>query len=365
MENNRCDLIIIGAGLTGLSLAYYLKDRNWSIKILEARDRIGGRIHTIRSAGFAPTEMGATWLGQKHTDLLELLRALDIDIFEQQLGQTAIYEPISTSPPQLVRLPPNDAPSYRIKHGTSTLIQQLAESIKNSCDLHLEQAVQSIEVSEKSVSVRTKTQSFECKKVVATIPPFLLLKNIHLQPPLPAAMQKVMRQTHTWMGESIKVGLHYSTPFWRAKNLSGTIFSSVGPISELYDHSNFEDNQYALKGFLNSSYYTLTKDERLQLVLRQLRKYFGLLADDYLAYEEAIWRKEDFTYQAYEDHVLPHQNNGHSVFRQQYFNGKFFVAGSETATAFPGYMNGAVSSARLVADFLLEATDKPITNLCE
>lgn len=39
------------------------------------------------------------------------------------------------------------------------------------------------------------------------------------------------------MGESIKVGLTYATPFWREKS-SETIFSNVGPIPEMYDYSN-------------------------------------------------------------------------------------------------------------------------------
>ena len=39
------------------------------------------------------------------------------------------------------------------------------------------------------------------------------------------------------MGESIKVGLTYATPLEREKS-SETIFSNVGPIPEMYDHSN-------------------------------------------------------------------------------------------------------------------------------
>ena len=64
------DIIIIGAGLTGLALAYFLRDKKLSIRILEARDRIGGRIHTVREKGLTPMEMGATWLGKKHVTLV-------------------------------------------------------------------------------------------------------------------------------------------------------------------------------------------------------------------------------------------------------------------------------------------------------
>lgn len=56
------------------------------------------------------------------------------------------------------------------------------------------------------------------------------------------------------MGESIKVGLTYATPFWREKS-SETIFSNVGPIPEMYDHSNAEETYFGLMGFLNGAYH--------------------------------------------------------------------------------------------------------------
>jgi len=159
-----------------------------------------------------------------------------------------------------------------------------------------------------------------------------------------------MDTTHTWMGESIKVGIYYEQPFWRSSDLSGTIFSNVGPIPEMYDHSNVEDNRYALKGFFNGAYHSVSKTDRLELVLKQLRKYFGDRADNFIEYEEKIWSKESFTFVPYKRHLIPHQNNGNPAFRQPYFGNKFFIAGSETAALFPGYMDGAVRSAKLVAE---------------
>jgi len=122
-------ILIIGAGLTGLTLAYYLKKKGIHYRLLEARPRIGGRIFTNYKKGAAPLEIGATWLGKKHQELNSLLKELNLEIFEQILGNRAIYEPISTSPSQLVSLPPNNDPSYRIKGGSSVLINTLSEKI--------------------------------------------------------------------------------------------------------------------------------------------------------------------------------------------------------------------------------------------
>ena len=351
MKIIQADLTIIGGGLTGLTLAYLLRKTAIKVNIVEARSRLGGRIHTQYHDTYALQEMGATWLGKKHEHLSDLLKELNLETFVQVLGGRAVYEPISTSPPQLVTLPPNDAPSYRIQGGSSRLIQTLKENIEDET-VFTNQIVQSIEQKEDFITVKTKDLAFQSTFVVSTLPPFLLMKTVNIQPELPSSILNIAQQTHTWMGESIKISLTYPTPFWRAKNSSGTIVSNVGPIPEMYDHSNVEDDKFALKGFLNGTYFSLSKEERLAMILKQLRKYYGARADDFLTYEETIWRNEPYTFVPYESHVLPHQNNGHPIYQQPLLGGRFFVAGSETAEQFPGYMDGAVQSAYFVFNSL-------------
>ena len=70
------DIIIIGAGAAGLMAAYTLVKAGKKVTILEARNRIGGRIHTINNKSFSkPVELGAEFI---HGDLpvtLGLLKA--------------------------------------------------------------------------------------------------------------------------------------------------------------------------------------------------------------------------------------------------------------------------------------------------
>lgn len=54
------DVIIVGAGVSGLAAAKKLSERNMRVLVIEARDRIGGRIYTDRSLGF-PIDLGASW----------------------------------------------------------------------------------------------------------------------------------------------------------------------------------------------------------------------------------------------------------------------------------------------------------------
>ena len=110
-RDQKWDVIIVGAGLSGLTTAYRLQQANIPFIILEARDRLGGRILTVCNETGTPIEMGATWLGKKHTAVNALLRELKIGISEQYMGEQAIYEALSTSPPQLVQLPPKMIPA--------------------------------------------------------------------------------------------------------------------------------------------------------------------------------------------------------------------------------------------------------------
>ncbi len=346
------NVLILGAGLTGLTLAYQLKKAGISATLIEARERPGGRIHTLYPAGEAPVEMGATWLGEKHETLVALLNELELPVFEQFLQGYTFYEPISTSPPQVFLLP-EQAPNLRIAGGSSVLINKLLSHLTPD-QLHLGQRVQKIVYQDGIFSVESADQSFTADILVSTIPPKLLVEKLTFQPALPASLLQKAQQTHTWMGESIKVAITYPRAFWREKKYSGSVFSNVGPISELYDHSNVEASHFALKGFMSGALHGATQEQRKALVFQQLQKYFGDEALQYSTYYDCVWQQEQDTFEPYAGYILPHQNNGDSVFRSSYFDGRFIIAGTETAAAFPGYMDGAVVSGLEAAERVLK-----------
>jgi monoamine oxidase len=65
-------LLVVGAGMAGLSAARSLADAGWPVRVIEARDRIGGRVYTNRDWG-VPLEMGASWIhGTTDNPLVEL-----------------------------------------------------------------------------------------------------------------------------------------------------------------------------------------------------------------------------------------------------------------------------------------------------
>ncbi len=73
-------ILIIGAGMAGLGAARSLVDAGWPVRLIEARDRIGGRVHTTRDWG-VPLEMGASWVhGTTNNPVTELARKLALQL---------------------------------------------------------------------------------------------------------------------------------------------------------------------------------------------------------------------------------------------------------------------------------------------
>lgn len=80
------DTIVIGAGMSGVTTARMLADAGADVIILEARDRVGGRMHTDRTAGF-PVDLGASWVhGIERSALWDLVQALGIPTLEYTVG---------------------------------------------------------------------------------------------------------------------------------------------------------------------------------------------------------------------------------------------------------------------------------------
>ena len=214
MQQNTADIVIVGAGLTGLTLAYLLQKQNVEFLILEARDRIGGRIHTVGEKGTCPLEMGATWVGQDQQYLLNLLAELKLEVFEQLIGQHAIYEQSSMSPAQLVTLPSNPSPSLRIKGGTNTIIEALTDTISRD-SIRINHVVTHIMHGDSTVKIMTNQGIVTAKKIVSTLPPHLL-QTMTFEPALPNELLEAVQNCHTWMGESIKIGFRFKKPLARS-----------------------------------------------------------------------------------------------------------------------------------------------------
>lgn len=342
-------VILIGAGLCGLYTAFLLRQKGIEVLILEANNRIGGRIKTITGMTGVTMEMGATWFGNQHSHLLEVLNTLEIPHFKQHTQGISLFETMSFVPPQKFEISDAEEPSFRIEGGTAKILEKLISKIGIQ-HIKTNTKVSSIKEEDNQLIVTdTDGNHYSADKVISTIPPNLLINSVVFEPNLPGTFIQLAKKTHTWMGESIKFSVEYKTAFWKEKNYSGTLFSQASIIQEMYDHSTSDYSGFALKGFLNGGTSVLSQEERKRKVITQLTAFFGPVASDYVAYFEKVWREEPLTFQPYEQLVLAHQNNGHSLFKKPFQNGKLYISGAETASQNPGYMDGAIFAAKTIA----------------
>lgn len=236
--------------------------------------------------------------------------------------------------------------------GTDNLIQTLLNSFTVEEVTYNEQVKQII-IEDQEVRIKTSQKEFLAQKVICCVPPALLVNSVQFTPELPELFLNEARKTHTWMQESIKAGVVYSTPFWKAKKLSA-ILSNHGPVIEFYDHSDAQNSKFALCGFIHPDYLNYKKEEREKRILHQLKRLLGKEAGEYIGYSEVVWQKENFTTAPTEKIFLPHQNSGNKIFQEPLYGGKVLVSNSETSGEYGGYMEGAVFSANLIAKKLAE-----------
>jgi monoamine oxidase len=78
------DVVIIGAGAAGLAAASKLVRAGHSVALIEARDRIGGRVYTIRPSGATlPIELGADFVHGRPSETFELAAEAGLRLYEQ------------------------------------------------------------------------------------------------------------------------------------------------------------------------------------------------------------------------------------------------------------------------------------------
>ncbi len=87
-------ILVVGAGVAGLTAARALRDAGWTVIVLEARDRVGGRVHTVR-LGDAVVDEGAAWIhGPEDNPISNYLDAKGIgrQPFDLETAHAPLYD---------------------------------------------------------------------------------------------------------------------------------------------------------------------------------------------------------------------------------------------------------------------------------
>lgn len=350
------DLIIIGAGLSGLYLAWKLQLKGKKVLVLEARNRCGGRVLSKGLDSNDTVDLGPAWVWPQHQKRLsKLLKQLEIDLFKQFTKGDLLFEN-AQKVTQNYGSNSAHSKSYRIVGGAEKIINTLSTKVSNS-NIELNTVVNSITELDDSdlISIQAKTGdkvvNYSANQVIFTIPPRLLSESIKFNPAVSEVLNKGWQHIATWMSSHCKIVFFYDKPFWRESGLSGEVFSQAGPLTEIYDGSPFNEDVFALTSFVGLNAIQrdqLGEKNLIQLSMEQLQRLFGDRSMNVKDVYIQDWAKERST--TSESDLISASSHPHypSSLARSIFNNKVHFTGTETAIENGGYLEGAIESADYV-----------------
>ncbi len=455
----RVDVAIVGAGIAGLTAARELVRAGRTVVVLEARDRVGGRIWNHDLGDGHLSERGATFIGPTQDHLRRLARELGVDTFPVYDqgddvyvadGERLTYSdrgPFGTAPPDpavatelastvltidtmskavpvgapwsapgAVKLDGQTLQSWLDQRGTSARLEQLTAAalravfgaearelsllftlyytaasgsakqpgtfernfdtrggaqqdrfvggsqllpIKLARELGssvvLEAPVRRIAQGAANVTVVSDPVTVAARRVIVAVAP-ALAGRIDYEPILPFERDQLTQRYG--QGTLTKVAAVYDRPFWRDKGLTGQAVATGFPVSVAFDDSPPGGRPGVVFGFVGGDnarrYAELSGGDRRAAVLSQLAAFFGPEARHPRSFFETSWSQQQWTRGC--PVGIPAVGSFVSYGpRLREPVGHIHWAGTETATYWNGYMDGAVSSGqRAAAEVLAE-----------
>ncbi len=439
----RCQVVVVGAGLSGLRCADRLRSSGLKVRVIEARDRVGGRTLS-RRIGTGTFDLGGQWLGPSQDRVAALARELDVHTFptfhhgrrvldhegrlstydgtipkmapwvlldvdqalrrmSRRLKDVDVDQPLRTpdgaaldgqsletwarstmftssaravfaSAMRIVfgfetsdisalhtlfyaraagGLMPlfdieNGAQQDRFVEGAQSLSLRLADRLEGP--VCLDSPVTSIEHRASGVTVRSTHHTFEADAVVLALPP-ALCGRISFSPMLPSARESLHQRFA--MGATVKCMAFYERPFWRERGYSGEVVCTDGPVSVIFDNTSQDGGTACLLSFVVGNdarrWSSRSIDERRALILAQSARAFGPDSLKPVDYVEHDWCTEPFSVGCPTGALGP---GGWSAVGDALRSniGRIFFAGTETATVWTGFLEGALQAGDRAAE---------------
>ncbi|MEM8749451.1 MAG: FAD-dependent oxidoreductase [Pseudomonadota bacterium] len=356
------DVVIVGAGLAGLTAAYLLQKAGRSPLILEGADRVGGRIHSLweewREDRVAVGDLGPSWVWPPYQPTVSRwLEELAVKTFEQFNTGDAVVELQPGQPPQRHRLPGQHG-MVRLHGGPQALIDALLARVSPDA-VQLNERVHGVtrkngvlHLQSRNSAADTETE-FAAEHVIMAAPLRVLADSVQWNGLLSEAEMGMLRSASTWMATQAKVVVRYKHPFWRDRKLSGRVASHIGPLVEIHDHCGIDAGKSAaLFGFVGWS-HTQRRAHQTQLkdeIIAQLVRCFGTEAEQYSHIEIADWARNDLICAPTDLETPPaHPDLMPDAIRQCFLENRLQFGCSETASSSPGLIEGALDAGERAA----------------
>jgi monoamine oxidase len=343
------EVLIVGGGLAGLSLADKLSREGVDFLLVEAQNRLGGRILTEDIGGGA-FDLGPAWFWPGQPRMARLIDRFGLRYFEQYSTGDIVFQDQSGTVHKN-RGYSSMQGSYRVAGGMGALITSLHQDLPNS-RIRLNAMVTALRQTDagKHAQIRTATgqDTVLAESVVLALPPRVIAQTIQFIPELPQSAMATLEQLPTWMAGQAKIVAVYDRPYWRDAGLSGDAMSHKGPMVEIHDASPVEGGPYALFGFVGfpAEWRAQNPERVLEMSRDQLSTMFG----PEMAHPIAI-RMQDWALNpaiaTRKDQISPHAHPSYGLppALADLWSGRLMMASTELGRQFGGLLEGALEVA--------------------
>jgi monoamine oxidase len=241
----------------------------------------------------------------------------------------------------------------RIVGGSQRISVALADALERTPRLGC--PVRRIRHSAQGVELEADEVVVSARRAIVAVPPPLAAR-IEYDPPLPSARDQATQRMA--MGAIVKCFGIWSEPFWRQDGLTGEALSDAGPATITFDVSPPSGTPGALLGFVGGedarTVARLSPAERRGAVLNGFARLFGPRALEPDEYIEHDWTADEWSRGGPTCFFAPGgwTAYGHALRTPV---GALHWAGTETATVWNGYMDGAIQSGERAAAEVVSA----------
>uniref|UniRef100_A0A8C2JPZ6 Lysine demethylase 1B n=1 Tax=Cyprinus carpio TaxID=7962 RepID=A0A8C2JPZ6_CYPCA len=353
-ESQHNKVLVIGAGAAGLAAARQLQNFGMQVVVLEARERIGGRVWDDVSLGVTVGRGAQIVNGCVNNPIALMCEQVT---HTHTLSHTHTHTLLLThthihthSHTHTHTLSHTHTHSLTLTHSHFSVLHKLAQGL----DIRLNTAVQHVDYSGEGVTVMSSCGSrWSAQKVLVTVPLALLQKNvISFSPPLPDRKLKAIHSLGAGVIE--KVALQFPTRFWDSKIQGADYFGHIPPCPEkrglfsvFYDMSP-QGEECVLMTVVTGEALSLLRDlqdsQVVDLCMSVLRELFQEQeVPDPLRFLVTRWSTDPWAQMSYSFVKTGGSGEAYDIIAED-MQRKLFFAGEATNRHFPQTVTGAYLS---------------------